>query len=240
MSPSPDGRYALVQVLHRPFSYTVPAQAFPLKTEIVTIKGGAIKDMSDRPLVDNLPISRDAVEAGPREYQWRSDAPATVVWVSAADGGIPNAQNKVWDRIVALPAPFDGTPTTIYEASMRLSRGGFGGARGIEWGNDHLAIVTESRWSDRKTMMVAFDPQTPGKTKTLYAGSSQDRYHNPGRPMTRMNASGHSVLQADRRRSGDLLHFAGSFSGGRPALRRRDAGDRRRREDPVSFGWQPL
>lgn len=200
--PSPDGKYALVDVIHRPFSFTVPYERFPRQTKIVALKGGPEKDLFDRPLVDNLPISRDAVEPGPREYQWRSDVPATVVWVEAADGGIPNAKAAVTDRIMALPAPFEGKGTAIFEASMRVSRGGFGGARGIEWGNDHLAIVTESRFSDRKTMMVAFDPSTPGKTTTLYAGSSQERYKNPGRPMTAMNANGHMVLQLTRDGSG--------------------------------------
>ncbi len=192
--PSPDGRYALVEVIHRPFSFTVPYERFPRKTEIVGLKAASEKDLFDRPLVDNLPISRDAVEPGPRDYQWRSDVPATVVWVEAADGGIPNPKAAVADRIMALPAPFDGKGMTIFEASMRVARGGFGGARGIEWGNEHLAIVTESRFGDRKTMMVAFDPSAAGKTTTLYAGSSQERYKNPGRPLTVMNASGHMVL----------------------------------------------
>jgi dipeptidyl aminopeptidase/acylaminoacyl peptidase len=198
VSPSPDGKYALVEAIHRPFSYNVPSQRFPLKAEIVTLKSGAVKDLSDRPLVDNLPISRDAVEVGPRDYQWRSDVPATIVWVEAADGGIPNPNAKVVDRVQALPAPFEGQPTTILETSLRLSRGGFGGARGLEWGTDHLAIATESRFSDRRTLMVAFDPSapsTPGKLVTLYAGSSQDRYRNPGRPVTEINPSGHPILK---------------------------------------------
>ncbi len=194
-SPSPDGKYALVSMLHRPFNYTVPDERFPRKTEVVTLASGEAKVLEDRPLVDTLPISRDAVEPGPRDYQWRSDAPATLVWVEAADGGLPKPGETLADRVMALPAPFAGQPTTIFEATMRIARGGFGGARGLEWGNDHLAIVTESRFSDRKTMMVAFDPSSPGKTTTLYAGSSQDRYHNPGRPMTAMNASGHMVLE---------------------------------------------
>ena len=76
-TPSPDGKYALVATVHRPFSYTFPYSRFPLKTEIVPLKGGAVKVLSDRPAVDNLPISRDAVETGPRDYQWRGDTPAT-------------------------------------------------------------------------------------------------------------------------------------------------------------------
>ena len=194
-APSPDGRYALVAMVHRPFSYTFPYQRFPLKTEVVPLKGGAVKVLSDRPAVDNLPISRDAVEVGPREYQWRSDVPATVVWVEAADGGDPTKKAAIVDKIMALPAPFEGSAATILDLPMRLARG-FGptAPRGIEWGNDHLAIVSVARFSDRKSMMLAFDPST-GKTKTLYSGSSQDRYHSPGRPMTVMSATGQQVLK---------------------------------------------
>ena len=132
--PSPDGKYALVEVIHRPFSFTVPYERFPRQTKIVALKGGPDKDLTDRPLIDNLPISRDAVEPGPRDYQWRSDVPATVVWVEAADDGLPNPKAKVTDRVRALAAPFEGTGTVMLEASMRVARGGFGGARGIEWG----------------------------------------------------------------------------------------------------------
>ena len=191
--PSPDGKYALVSTVHRPFSYTFPYERFPLKTEIVPLKGGAVKLLTDRPAIDTLPISRDAVETGPRDYQWRSDVPATVVWVEAADGGDPSKKAAVVDRLMALPAPFEGSATPILDLPMRLARG-FGGARGVEWGNDHLAIVSVARFSDRKSMMLAFDPST-GKTKTLYNGSSQDRYHSPGRPLTTMNASGQQVLK---------------------------------------------
>jgi dipeptidyl aminopeptidase/acylaminoacyl peptidase len=237
--PSPDGKYALVSALHRPFSYTVPAERFPKKTEIVTLKSGAVKDLNDRPLIDNLPISRDAVEPGPRDYQWRADVPSTLVWVVAADGGIPkkgaNPDAPV-DRLIALPAPFDGEGTSILEANMRIAGRGFGESRGIEWGNDHLAIVTESRFSDRKTQMIAFDPSTPGKPTTIYAGSSQDRYHAPGRPVTEPNASGHPVLKltADGKGvyfisqgaspQGDMPFVATiSVSGGKPTILFRSA-----------------
>jgi dipeptidyl aminopeptidase/acylaminoacyl peptidase len=195
-SPSPDGHYALVSIVHRPFSYTFPYERFPLTTEIVPIKSGSVKVLLDRPAVDNLPISRDAVEAGPRDYQWRSDAPATIVWVEAANKGLPMPKDaKVADTIYTLPAPFDAKPAVLYEAPMRVARGGYGGARGLEWGNDHVALVSMSRFSDRKQMLVAIDPSAPSKVITLYSGSSQDRYHQPGSPVTELNSSGHAVLK---------------------------------------------
>ena len=196
-TPSPDGHYALVSIVHRPFSYTFPYERFPQITEIVPLKTGSVKVLLDRPAVDNLPISRDAVEAGPRDYQWRADAPATIVWVEAANHGLPMPKDaKVADTVYMLPAPFDSKPAVLYDAPMRLARGGgFGGARGIEWGNEHLALVTMSRFSDRKQMTVAIDPSSPGKAVTIFSGSSQDRYHQPGSPVTELNAGGHPVLK---------------------------------------------
>ncbi len=198
-TPSPDGKYALVSMVHRPFSYTFPYSRFPLTTEIVPLKGGAAKVLTDRAAVDNLPISRDAVEPGPRDYQWRADVPATIVWIEAADGGNPGKKPvAVADKVMALPAPFEGAAKTLVELPMRMARGGGGpgggGGGGIEWGNEHLAIVSVARNADRKSMMLAFDPATGQKT-TLYAGSSQDRYKNPGRPMTMMSANGKMLLK---------------------------------------------
>jgi dipeptidyl aminopeptidase/acylaminoacyl peptidase len=218
LSLSPDGHYALTGVHHRPFSYTVPYERFPLKTEIVPLKGGTVKVLHDAPVVDNLPISRDAVEPGPRDYQWRSDVPATLVWIEAANDGLPTPKAPFADYVKALPAPFTGEPTTILEATLRLARG-FGAGRSISWGNDHLAVASVSRFSDRKSMILAFDPSTPGKVTTLYQGSSQDRYHNPGRPLTVTNESGHPILKLTA--DGTALYFiseGASPTGDKPFL----------------------
>lgn len=185
-SPSPDGRFALVSEMHRPFSYTFPAEMFPLRTSVVTLKTGAVKQLSDRPIVDYLPISRDAEPRGPREYEWRSDVPATLAWLEAGDGGDPSAKVPVHDRLLTLSPPFEGVGTAVLESPMRI--------RSIAWGNDHLAVATEARWSDRHTAMLAFDPASENKPTTLYEGSSQDRYHSPGRAVLRTNAAGKEVL----------------------------------------------
>jgi dipeptidyl aminopeptidase/acylaminoacyl peptidase len=197
-TPSPDGKFALVSEVHRPFSYTLPAEMFPLKTSVVTLKTGAAKSIFDRPLVDSLPIAFDAVPVGPRDFGWRSDVPATLTWIEANDGGDPAKKVDVRDRLMALSAPFDSAATAMLEAPMRL--------RGIDWGNEHLGIATEARWSDRKIALLAFDPAT-GKATTLYEGSSQDRYNSPGRPVTVPNAMGQSVLKLTA--DGSAVYFIG-------------------------------
>jgi hypothetical protein len=77
ISPSPDGRFAFVEIEHRPFSYALPEENFPARASLVTLKTGVIKDLSDHPLLDSIPIAFDAVPVGPRDYLWRSDVPAS-------------------------------------------------------------------------------------------------------------------------------------------------------------------
>ena len=209
--PSPDGRYVLLQQIHRPFSYTFPSDSFPLNTEILNLKSGTLTPLFDRPLVDYLPIANDAEPNGPRGYDWRSDAPATLTWIESADNGDPNAKVDIHDRLFSLAAPFDGQPTLLLESPMRL--------RGVSWGTDHLALAAEARWTDRHLVLLAFDPSTPGKRTTLYEGSSQERYKSPGSPLTIPNPAGHRILQLTPDASAIYFISAGATpSGDQPFL----------------------
>jgi dipeptidyl aminopeptidase/acylaminoacyl peptidase len=205
---SPDGKWIYAEELHRPFSYTQPYERFPQRREVFNTATGETKVLDDAPLIDNLPIDRDAVEPGPRNFGWRSDQPATVYWVQAADGGDPKREAKVRDKIFTLAAPFTGQGQPIAELAIRY--------RGIEWGNEHLALVTEARWKDRRMVIATLDPAA-GKLTQLYQGSMQDRYNDPGRPMLVRNAEGHAVLQTTPDKQG--IYFAGqgaSPNGDRP------------------------
>ena len=201
--PSPDGRFAVVETLHRPFSYALPMENFPAKVSVVTLQTGAAKDLADHPLLDSIPIAFDAVQVGARDYDWRSDAPATLVWIEAQDGGDPKVTAAVRDRLMQLSAPFDGPGEVLFESPMRL--------RGVEWGSDHLALATEWRWSDRKVALVSFDPSSrAAKGTTLYEGSSQDRYHSPGRAVTQLNPRGKPVLELTPDGKGIYFFSAGA------------------------------
>ena len=210
--PSPDGKYALIGEAHHPYSYELPFENFPRKTVVLDLRTGAEKQLSDQPLEDNIPIAFDAVPSGPREYQWRSDAPSTVAWVEAGDGGDPKAKAAVRDRIFALSAPFTGSPQTLAELPMRFVS--------VEWGNDHLALVSEREWSHRKRVIAALDPSAGTSALTrLYEGSSEDRYHDPGRPVLTVNAAGHNVLELTADGSGIFFDSMGaSAEGDRPFL----------------------
>ena len=184
---SPDGWFVLVSELHRPFSYTLPANMFPRHTEVIDLRSGAVHPLFERPLVDNLPIANDAVPVGPREFAWRSDQPATVTWVEAGDGGDPAVKTAVRDRLISVSAPFEGKPHTLLELPLRY--------KDVFWCNEHLTVVGETRWSDRHTLIAAFDPSARDSVHTLYEGSFQDRYHSPGTPLQVKNSQGKYVIQ---------------------------------------------
>jgi dipeptidyl aminopeptidase/acylaminoacyl peptidase len=210
--PSPDGKYALIGEAHHPYSYELPFENFPRKTFVVDLRTGAEKQLSDQPLQDDIPIAFDAVPTGPRDYEWRSDAPATVAWVEAGDSGDPKTKAAVRDRIFLVAAPFTGSPQLLAELPMRFT--------GVEWGNAHLALVNEREWAHRRRVIAAVDPSagTAPLTK-LYEGSSEDRYHDPGRAVMTENASGHWVLELTADGTGIYFDSMGaSPEGDRPFL----------------------
>jgi dipeptidyl aminopeptidase/acylaminoacyl peptidase len=205
--PSPDGRFAFIEALHRPFSYALPEENFPLKTSLVTLATGVVQELSDHPLLDAIPIAFDAVQTGPRDHTWRSDAPATLVWTEAQDGGDPKAKAAVRDRLLGLAAPFTGPAEVLLDAPMRIES--------IDWGTDHVAIAHEWRWSDRQIAFVEFDPSARGgQLITLYAGSLQDRYHSPGKPVSQANAHGKPALKFTRDGKGVYFFSPGATPDG--------------------------
>jgi dipeptidyl aminopeptidase/acylaminoacyl peptidase len=195
---SPDGKYLFAEELHRPFSYSQPLYRFPNRRQVFLIASGETQLLNDAPLIDNLPIDNDAVEPGPREYGWRSDQPATIYFVQAADTGDMKRDTPVHDRLYTLEAPFTAHATPIADLALRF--------RAVDWANEHLALITESRWKDRRTILAALDPAT-AKLTQLYQGSMQDRYSAPGSPLTRRNAQGHLVLETTPDNEG--IYFAG-------------------------------
>ena len=93
---------------HAPFSYLFPLSRFPYRVFGRDVAGKTVAELADKPLQDAIPITFDAAEAGRRDFAWRNDAPATVVWVEALDGGDPAIDVPARDRVFQLDAPFDG------------------------------------------------------------------------------------------------------------------------------------
>ncbi|HEV2856455.1 MAG TPA: prolyl oligopeptidase family serine peptidase [Thermoanaerobaculia bacterium] len=216
LSPSPDGRYLLVQTLHRPFSYLVPAFRFPQRIEVWDLDGRVVHTLADRPLQEEIPITFGSVATGPREAAWRADAPATLFWVEALDGGDAGREAAERDRLYLLPAPFEGDPVPLATLELRFS--------GIVWGNDSLALAEEGWWKTRRarTWLLrpgAADKSEQARPELLFDRSSEDRYADPGIPQTAPNAWGRPVLRtADSGRTIFLVGEGASPEGDRPFL----------------------
>lgn len=208
-SPSPDGHYVLLDVRHHPYTYLLPFLMFPERLLVVDLSNGSSHQLVDKPLEDTIPNIHDAVEADPREFDWRSDAPATLSWVQANDGGDPRKDVPIRDTVFLLDAPFTAQPRKLAELPLRFER--------LEWANGHLAVIEESRWKDRKRIILAVAPDAPGSPVKLFEGSSEDRYHDPGEPFQTMNAAGKPVLQITPDSRGIYLRAEGaSPEGDRP------------------------
>jgi dipeptidyl aminopeptidase/acylaminoacyl peptidase len=183
---SPDGKYALVTEKHRPYTYLLPYAMFPERALVINIATGETKELNDRPLQDSVPNIHDAEVAGPREYQWRSDAPATLAWVEAGDGGDPRKDVAVRDAVYLEDAPFAGSATAkkLVELPLRFES--------VTWTDAHKTLVNERRWKDRKRIILAVgaDGSTP---VAIFEGSFEDRYNDPGTPWTQDNAAGKPV-----------------------------------------------
>jgi dipeptidyl aminopeptidase/acylaminoacyl peptidase len=214
--PSPDGKFILVNLVQRPFSYLVPCSEFPQVFEIWDIDGKPVKTMAEIPLTEDVPPGIDAVRKGPRDFTWRSDTPATLFWTEALDGGDPTKETELRDKIFCLAAPFSGEVQEGPSLKYRL--------RGISWGTGSLAMITQFWWKTRQLRVDRFEPDAPGKPPCrVFKYSSEDRYHDPGSFLTKANARGCRVLLSDR--EGRSLYLAGrgaSPEGDRPFIDRYD------------------
>ena len=213
---SPDGQHLLVETLHRPFSYLVPAARFPKAIEVLDRTGRTKYRVADLPLNEGEAIG--GVRPGPRQVAWRTDHSATLSWVQSIDRNTDPADEKKpatvreRDAWFTFAAPFKGAPVEQQRFQYRVI--------GVRWADDSLALVTESWQATRTVRLWRVAPGEPGgKRELLSERSSQDRYADPGTPVTTRNAAGRIVLQ----RSGDgskiyLNGLGASPDGDRPFL----------------------
>jgi len=216
-SPSPDGKYVLVSTVHRPYSYQVPEARFPALTEVWDRTGKVVRKVQDTPLQESAPRGMDAVEAGPRAVSWRADAPASLVWVEALDGGDIAAQVPKHDHLLSLSAPFAGAPTELIAVDSRIG-GGRGGS--VTWARSDFAIVSEASRKTRKARTWAIDPTNPSQApRLMWERSTDDRYGDPGRFELARGPFGDNVLLTSK--DGKFAYLTGAGSspeGDRPFL----------------------
>jgi len=212
VSPSPDGQFLLVQRLHRPFSFHVPANRFPTEVAVWSLRGDKVATIVDRPLADTVPIG--GVVTGPRSVAWLPHSAHALWWIEALDGGDPRQTAERRDRVLVADEP-QAAPRPWFETQHRC--------QGAQFGEDGATVLVSEFERDRRWLRTwRFDAKrrdAPGQL--LVERSAQDAYGDPGRPVARVDAHGRTLLRME----GQALFLSGAGAtpaGDRPFLDRWD------------------
>jgi dipeptidyl aminopeptidase/acylaminoacyl peptidase len=213
---SPDQNHLLTSRIHRPYSYQLPATAFPQAVEVWDRDARTMEyRVADLPLSDRVPLG--GVRTGPRGYQWLPSKPATLAWAEALDKGDPKAKVPYRERIMTLAAPFSGQPAEAAKIEERL--------RGMQMLANGKALVEDFERVKRTVRMLEVNLDLPSKdqpgspTRVVFSRNERDAYHDPGDPVMKTWPDGRrAVLQ-----SGDDIFMTGpgsTPSGDRPFVDR--------------------
>ncbi len=184
---SPDGNYIMISTISKPYSYIVPWSRFPMKTIVYDLIGNEIKTVNEVPLTEVMPKGFAAVRTGKRNVSWRADKPATLYFVVALDEGDPSKTVDYRDELFIWEAPFNNPPISLVKTQQRFG--------GVTWGNDNIAILSDSWYDTRNVKTYLFNPSMPSdKPKIIFDRNYQDIYSDPGRFETRENEFARDVL----------------------------------------------
>jgi dipeptidyl aminopeptidase/acylaminoacyl peptidase len=209
---SPDQNYFLINKTERPYSYRVPAFRFPQNIQVLDRNGDLVHQFAELPLADRVPIAFSATTEGPRSVSWRNDAPATLSWVEALDGGDPSVDIPKRDRFYLLPSPFDFEPVKLIDLEYRYA--------GLQWAEEGFALITEFWQADRHRRTWKIMPDNPvAEPVLIFDLSTEDRYNDPGTPDMRRSQHGTWVLNTIGGGNSLLMTGIGSTpEGNRPFL----------------------
>jgi len=216
LDAAPDGKHILVTSIHKPYSYITTYDRFPQEVAVWDVSDPnkiSIHHVASVPLVDRVPIH--GVPVGPRQFSWRSTAPATLLWAEALDGGDWNVATPFRDKVMMQKAPFMDSPVEIAKLDQHYTS--------LLWGTDpNIALLSEfdqnRHW--RKTFIIDVDHPAEN-LQVVWDLSADEKYANPGTPVRRLLPNGAPVMVQD----GDSIFLSGigsSPDGDRPFLDRLD------------------
>lgn len=189
--PSPDGKFAIIETLERPYSYSVPCGRFPKKIWIADANGLPVREIANLPLAEDIAIVHNATRQGPRAVNWRPDKVSELYWTEAQDGGDPRNEVSPRDVTYAVDMSKDvvAAPKVMFHTDYRYG--------GVAWGADDFAILYESWYKTRTSRVWATKPgdADPNSTKRmLWERDYEDSYNSPGSFVTRRTEDGSYVL----------------------------------------------
>jgi dipeptidyl aminopeptidase/acylaminoacyl peptidase len=210
LRPSPDQDHLLVGRLHKPYSYQLPANAFPQDIEVWDRGAKLEYTVANLPLADRVPLA--GVRTGPRSVEWLPEKAATLTWAEALDGGNPKEIAPKRDKIVTIAAPFKSKPQEVYSTKERF--------RGMQPLAGGKALVEDFDRQKRIIRTLEVDLDKPGTgERVIFSRNERDEYHNPGSPVLKTALDGRRAVM----QSGDAILLSGTGatpSGDQPFLDR--------------------
>ena len=192
MSFSPDGNYLMLTTIQKPFSYIVPLNRFPMTTTVFDQIGNAVKVVNEIPLNEVMPKGFSSVRTGKRAMTWRDDAPSTLVYAEALDGGDQAKSADFRDEIFLWEAPFSANPKSFFKTKQRYS--------GTDWSNSDYAVVSESWYDTRNTKSYLINLKD-NSSKIIEDRNFQDVYSDPGRFNNTRNQYGRNVIDVENNKA---------------------------------------
>ncbi|WP_430388302.1 S9 family peptidase [Dyella sp. 20L07] len=211
VSGAPDGVHVLVETLKKPYSYVTTYQRFAHDVTVVDVSTGQSVTIASLPVADRVPVQ--GVPVGPRDFDWRANAPATLVWPEALDQGDWKVNVPHRDKVMMWSAPFTDKPQQVALTTQRFS--------GMRWLAEGAEPFMYEYDGNRKWIHVSrVDVSDPSKpARTIWDYSAEEVYNSPGALMTQQLPNGARVAQQD----GDAVYLAGpggTPKGDRPFLDR--------------------
>ena len=215
VSPSPDGKWLLVERMAPPWSHETGWWRFGHTVELWKAKKGKlVHTLATLPLSDSVPVH--GVTLGPRAVSWRATAPASLLWIEALDGGDPAAEASHRDKLMMVDAPFRDEPRELFRAEHRI--------RHWRWGAEGGTLMLTQRERMKRWRHEWLLDVDEGTARPWFDLSEKERYTDPGSPLMRPMDNGRWVLRQD----GDRVWFSGSGGspeGDRPFLDLRSLSD---------------
>jgi len=184
--PSPDGRFVVVTRLAPLGGASVDPVSAGNAFEVWSVGGKILSSFSS-------PTESASGELRKRRgFRWQHTASATFQWIEdvfPSDGLRAPVSGQ---RVMLSPAPFKAAPREIFRSEHHIT--------GIDWVDATVfAIVHVYDDEERRASAWLVDSQAPdAKPSRLWTRHIDDRYGDPGRPMTKRNGAGMDVVIHDR------------------------------------------
>lgn len=238
IEPSPSGEYFISMRTIRPYSYEDEnSYVFAKQLDILDKNGRLVTTLAKRPVVRWGNLATGRAVPGMRRVAWLPNAPSTIVYIEALDGGSAAGQFEYRDRLMRVEAPFTNPPEEIARTRGRMSAAREGtrylwGNHGANfaWLKNGFAWMEEVDLERNRKRTWKVRVRGAPATPDLLLDESNDGHlsaaaRNPLPLMGRIQGSSAGTSVATLQQSGDSVFLIGeeaSSLGARPFLDRFD------------------